>query len=267
MAMVRVMAKGTRTASRERADEARLFQEYRRTRDPRIRERLIRIHAPLARALAARFLGRGEAIEDLTQVGILALIQAVDAFEPERGLRFYSYAIPTIVGALRHYFRDKGWHLTVPRRLEERRAKVMRAADTLSQELGHPPTIAEIAAHVGATEEETLQAMDAGSAYEILPLDTPLHFQGDETETASASELVGSLDPRFEAVDQRLAVRSALAALDPPARELLDLRFIQDLTQDEVARRLGISQMQVSRLQRRALNRLGELLSPSGGKY
>jgi RNA polymerase sigma-B factor len=253
-------------ASLPRAEEERRFTEYRRNRDPRIRDELIGMHAPLARSLAVRFLGRGEPMEDLAQVAMLGLIAAVDGFEPERGLRFQTYAVPTIVGELRHYFRDRGWHLTVPRRLRERRCQADRAVEALSQELGRSPTIAEIAADINATEEETLQGMDAGSAYEILSLDCPLPVQGDESETVIPAEIVGSDDPHLQAVEERLAVQQALAALDPASREILDLRFLQELSQAQVAQRLGVSQMQVSRLQRRALDRLQHLLVPVENK-
>jgi RNA polymerase sigma-B factor len=255
------------TAARGKAEGTRLFEEYRRTRDPHVREQLIRRNAPLARSLAARFLGRGEPIEDLEQVAMLALVEAVDAFEPERGHRFSSYAVPTIVGSLRLYLRDKGWHLKVPRRIREQRVRVVRAAEALSQELGRTPTTVELAAEIGATEEETLLAMEAGNAYEILSLDSPRPASGlpagqdGESEPAPGSERIGGLDPALEAVEERLALHAALASLDPLGREVLNLHFFQNLSQERVARRLGVSQMQVSRLQRQALDRLRRQLT------
>lgn len=243
------------------AEEGHLFEEYWRTRDPKLRERLLRAYAPLVRSLAARFVGRGEPLEDLIQVGMLGLMEALKGFEPERGLRFHTYAIPTIVGEIRHYFRDKGWHLTVPRRMQELNRDVIQAREALSQQLGRSPTIAEIATHVGATEEETLQAIDAGKAYEITSLDSLLPVEGEEAEPVPVIETVGRLDPNLQAVERRLDLEKAMASLDRGGREVLALRFFQNLSQAEVARRLGVSQMQVSRLQRRALDRLKRLLS------
>jgi len=160
--------------ARPEDDAERLFLEYRATRDTPIRDRLVLMHENLVRFLAAKFANRGEPLEDLVQVGTIGLINAIDRFEPERGTKFSTYATPTIVGEIKRHFRDRAWNLKVPRWLQELNLQVMRANEQLAQQLGRSPTIVEIAAHVGASEAETLDAMELGNAYETVSLDTKL---------------------------------------------------------------------------------------------
>jgi RNA polymerase sigma-B factor len=216
-------------------DAESLFREYARTQDPRLRERLITMHQSLVRFLASKFANRGEPLEDLIQVGTIGLVNAVDRYSIDRGSKFSTYATPTIVGEIRRYFRDKAWSLKVPRRLQELNQATNKAADALSAQLGRSPTVAEIARHIGATEEETLEAIELGNAYETVSLESQLTAESD-----SAPVTVGEM------------VRE---------KAIIVLRFFQDLSQTEVAQKLNVSQMHVSRLQRRALEKLKRSLS------
>ncbi len=240
------------------SDTERLFQEFRRTRDPHVRERLIQQHQNLVHFLAAKFVNRGEPLDDLIQVGMIGLIHAVDRFDPERGLRFTTYATPTIVGEIKRYFRDRAWNLKVPRWLQERHVRVSRANEALTRELGRSPTIAEIAARVGCTEEEALDAAELGHAYETLSLESRVPTEGDLGSTISDS--LGLDDLEIDRIQSHADLEQAVEQLDSREKAILYLRFFQELSQTEVARRLQISQMHVSRLQARALLRLREIL-------
>jgi RNA polymerase sigma-B factor len=250
--------------SRPRLEEEaeRLFQEYKATRDTEIRDQLVLMHENLVRFLAAKFANRGEPLEDLVQVGTIGLINAIDRFEPERGTKFSTYATPTIVGEIKRHFRDRAWNLKVPRWLQELNLQVMKANEQLSQQLGRSPTIAEIAAHVGSTEAETLEAMELGNAYETVSLDTKLSFEG-ETAPLTLNDSIGVDDISLWKIDQYDDLKAAVECLDNREKMIIYLRFFQGLSQTEVARRLKISQMHVSRLQHKALNRLKELLTAS----
>jgi RNA polymerase sigma-B factor len=241
------------------ADAERLLAEFAATRDAALRARLIEVHENLVRFIAGKFANRGEPLEDLVQVGTIGLIHAVDRFEPERGIRFSTYATPTIVGEIKRYFRDRAWNLKVPRWLQELNFQVVKANDLLAQRLGRAPTVADIAEYVGCSEEEALNAMELGNAYETVSLDTHLPVDGETPITLGES--IGMLDRDLKQVDAFEDVKSAMGRLDPRERTILYLRFFQDLSQTEVARRLNISQMHVSRLQHRALQRLREILS------
>jgi RNA polymerase sigma-B factor len=227
-----------------------------------VRDELVTRHLPLVNHLARRFNNRGEPLEDLVQVATVGLINSVDRFDPDRGVEFLSYAVPTIVGEIKRYFRDKAWNLKVPRSLQELNLQVIKANDTLSQHLGRSPTITEIAAHVGASEEETLDAMELGNAYEMISLDSKLTFEG-ETAPLTVNDSVGVADLGLEKVETYDDLKDAVECLDNREKMIIYLRFFQGLSQTEVARRLKISQMHVSRLQHRALNRLKELLTAS----
>jgi RNA polymerase sigma-B factor len=237
-----------------------LFAEYRRTRDPEIRNRLILMHTSLVRFLAAKFAHRGEPFEDLVQVGSIGLIRAVDRFDPERGVTFSAYATPTIVGEIKRYFRDVAWKLKPPRGLQELSFRLGQASETLSQRLGRSPTVAEIAAHAGITEEQTLEAMELSRNYEMISLDSPCHFEDMETDSTLQDELA-AVDPRIEKVARYTVLKAALERLDNREQLIIYLRFFQEFSQAEVAQRLQISQMHVSRLERRALQRLKGMLT------
>lgn len=237
-----------------------LFIRYTKTRDHAVRDQLVIMHQNLVRFLAGKFVNRGEALEDLVQVGLIGLINAIDRFDPERGTKFSTYATPTIVGEIRRHFRDKAWSLKVPRRLQELNLAANKAAERLSQNLGHPPTIQDIAKEVGASEEETLEAIELGNAYDTVSLDSKLVHEG-ESAPLTLSEFVGSMDGSLENIDAYGDLSQAMDYLEPREKAIIDYRFFKDMSQTEVARRLNISQMHVSRLQQRALKRLKELLS------
>lgn len=207
-------------------------------------------YLPLARQLAQRYGGRGQRIDDLVQVAYLGLVRAASRFDPELGTEFHSFAVPTILGELRRHFRDHAWAARVPRSLQETTLKVQRVTDELRSTLGHDPSPAEIASHLGLLEEEVLQAMQArGEAMSSKSLDHPMGEDGDE----SFGDLVGELDPGMEYVESREAVRTALSALPEREREILLMRFYGEYTQSEIAERLGLSQVHVSRLITRTL--------------
>jgi len=237
-----------------------LFEKYRRARDPQVREQLILAHLNLVRYLARKFANRGEPLEDLIQVGTIGLINAIDRFDPSRGIRFATYATPTIVGEIRRHFRDRGWAVKVPRRLQELSLAAGKASDQLSQQLDRAPTIAEIAGRLGVDEGQALEAMELGEMYELPSLDQDMGGDDSEESRAVLSDYVGQVDAEMEQFERRTRLAQALKALPEREREIIKLRFLSNLSQTEVARRMSISQMHVSRLQHRALERLRELV-------
>lgn len=241
-------------------DTESLFVRYAQTRDPDIRDALVLVHQNLVRFLAGKFSNRGEPIEDLIQVGSIGLINAIDRFDPERGTKFSTYATPTIVGEIRRHFRDKAWSLKVPRRLQELNLATNKAMDSLSQKLGRSPTIQEIAAAVNASEEETLEAIELGNAYDTVSLDTKLPYDS-ESSPLSLAEFLGDTDDSLESLEKFGDLTQALNCLDTREKSIIYLRYFKDMSQTEVATSLNISQMHVSRLQQKALRRLKELLS------
>ena len=237
-----------------------LFREYTRTRSSKTRDHLVIMHQNLVRFLAGKFANRGEPLEDLVQVGVIGLINAIDRFDPGRGTKFSTYATPTIVGEIRRHFRDKAWSLKVPRRLQELNLAANKAAEELSQRLGHPPTIQEIAGEVGASEEEALEAIELGNAYDTVSLDTKLAYDG-ESAPLTLAEFVGDLDGALLSIETYGDLKQAMDCLEPREKAIIYYRFFKDMSQTEVAKRLNISQMHVSRLQQKAVKRLKELLS------
>jgi RNA polymerase sigma-B factor len=221
----------------------RLFAELRETNDPGVRARLIEAHLGLVEYLARRFSGRGEPLDDLIQVATIGLVKAVDRFDPDREVEFSTYATPTIVGELKRHFRDKGWAVRVPRRLQELNLRLDSVIGRLSQELQRSPTVAEIAEAAGTTEDEVLEGLDAAHAYTLISLDAQA---GDEG--LSYHEQIGDEDEALEALEDRISVGPLLRTLPPRERRMLYLRFFKGMTQSEIAERLGISQMHVSRL-------------------
>jgi RNA polymerase sigma-B factor len=234
--------------------EPLLFRRYQTDGDLHARRQLIESYLPLARSLARRYERRGEPLEDLVQVASLALVKAIDRFEPERGLSFSSYAVPTMLGELRRYFRDSGWALRVPREMQERVLKVNTAVERLSGELGRSPSPQQLADELNLPVEEVLEAIAANAAWETTSLDTPLR-SGDE-ESQTVAETLGEKDQRFELIEDRASIGPALKTLPERERLILHLRFVEDLTQTEIAQRIGVSPMHVSRLIRRALERV-----------
>lgn len=225
--------------------------------DPAAREELVLLHRPLAEYLARRFSGRGEAREDLEQVATVALIKAIDRFDLSREVKFSTYATATIVGELKRHFRDKGWALRVPRRLQETGLKVSKAISELSQQLGRSPTIREIAKATGLEQDEVLEGMETAQAYSTASLDAP----ADEEGTSSVQRL-GEVDETLELLDAWATVAPVLKTLPARERRILYLRFFRGLTQTQIALELDISQMHVSRLLSRTLGVLREKVGP-----
>ena len=238
--------------NKERDELRRKFHEYAQSRDRALRDELVTAHMGLAEYLARRFTNRGEPLDDLVQVAALGLLKAVDRFDPERGLEFSTYATPTIVGELKRHFRDKGWAVRVPRRVQELHLRLGSVVSQLSQELGRSPTIGEIAQAATVSEEEVLEAIEAGHAYRFTSLDAP---SGNDDEMSLSAEL-GSEDQGLIDSEHRVTLSPLIAQFPPRERMILHLRFFEGLTQSEIAGRLGISQMHVSRLLARALAQL-----------
>ncbi len=243
-------------------DEARL-RRYGAERRPEDRAWLVERYLPLARHVAARYRGGSEPMEDLEQVASLALVKAIDRFDATRGTSFSSFAVPTISGELRRHFRDHTWALRVPRDLQELAVKVGKAEPALQLELGRVPTAAEVADHLGCSVEELLEARDAAGANRMSSLDAPV--SSDDDEGASLADVLGSDDEQLEHVERVLTVDSALESLDARAREILRLRFQEELTQAAIGERVGLSQMHVSRLIRQALATLRDAVEPGDG--
>ncbi len=245
---------------RERTRE--LFAEFARTRDAQIREELVVAHLNLVRYLAVRFANRGEALDDLIQVGTVGLIKAIDRFDTSRGVEFTTYATPTVIGEIKRYFRDKGWAVRVPRRLQELNLAVNRAVEHVSVELGRAATVSDLAKRLGATDEEIIEAQELGQAYNLLSLDSELSVDGDAKST-TLLDYLGREDTELALLEDKANLERAFAVLDKRERIIIFLRFYENMSQTEVARRLNVSQMHVSRLQQRALERLKKFLKES----
>jgi len=237
-----------------RETERQLLIRYHREGDLAAREELAERFLPLARDLALRYTYTDEPLDDLFQVASLGLIKAIDRFEPDRGSKFTSYAAPTILGELKRHFRDKGWALHMPRDLQERSLAVSRATEALSKQLGRSPKVREVAAELCCSVEHVLEAQEASASYEAASLDAPT--SRDDDEAASLVDMLGDEDSSYELVESRNAIASTWKALPEVERKVLELRFMHDLTQREIGERIGYSQMHVSRLLRRALDRL-----------
>ncbi|MEU4240606.1 SigB/SigF/SigG family RNA polymerase sigma factor [Actinoplanes sp. NPDC026619] len=218
----------------------------------RLRDAAIEAWLPLARHLANRYSGRGEPTDDLIQTATVGLIKAVDKFDPERGVDFAGYAIPTIIGEIKRHFRDRTWSVRVPRRLQELRLAITEANSTLTHSLGRSPTVADISVHLGITEEEVLEGLEGARAYNATSLSTPISSDG----TTELGDTLGGLDQEYELAETRVALGPAMATLNDREQKILTLRFYGNLTQSQIADQIGISQMHVSRLLTRALAKL-----------
>jgi RNA polymerase sigma-B factor len=239
------------------ASSAELFERWRRFRDRRARDELVERFLPLARKLARRYVPSSEPYEDLVQVASLGLVKAVERFDPGRGFAFTSFAVPTIVGELKRYFRDTAWALHVDRSAQERARKIVDAQQQIGSHTGRQPTIQELAQFLEMTEEEVLDGLQTAEAYDAISLDAPM--AGDEDEMSTRLELIGEDDLRLGLVDEQATIFAAARHLPEREREILYFRFGEDLTQSQIAKRVGVSQMQVSRLLRRSLQRLRDL--------
>jgi RNA polymerase sigma-B factor len=240
------------TSASGRAHESMLLRRYSETHDPALQAELAERFMPLARSLALRYRGGSEPLEDLIQVASLGLVKALDGYDPARGRSFTAYAVPTMLGELRRHFRDRVWNLHLPRGLQERAMDVNDAIQKLSDKHGASPTVAQIAERIDASEEEVLEALQADAARRTLSLDVPQ--SRDDAESAPMLEAIGGTELGYESVESQLA--AADADLDDRELLVLRLRFGRDLNQYEIGRRLGVSQMQISRIMRRALRKL-----------
>jgi len=229
-----------------------LHQEYFDSRDPDLVRQLVETHRGLAHRLASRFANRGEAPEDLTQVAMLGLVKAIQGFDPERGLRFSTYATPTILGELKRHFRDRGWAVRLPRRVHDLYLNVQHAIDDLSQELHRSPTLEEIAERVCCDVDDVFEAIEAGGLRRSASIDARI---GPDDERSLSSSL-GDEDPALAGIDRTLTLAAVVRRLPEVEQEIVRLRFAEGLTQMEIAQRIGRSQMQVSRLLARSLDRL-----------
>ena len=241
---------------------ALLFERWRHQKDRQARDELIERFLPLARKLARRYAQSSEPYDDLVQVASLGLVKAVERFDPGRGFAFSSFAVPTIVGELKRYFRDTSWALHVDRGAQERARKITDAQQKLSSRTGRMPTVDDIAQYLEMSQEEVLEGLQTAEAYGAVSLDAPL--SGEEDEETSRLDAIGEVDQRLGLVDDHATIFAAARHLPTREREILYLRFGEDLTQSEIADRVGVSQMQVSRLLRRSLHRLRDLTEIPG---
>jgi RNA polymerase sigma-B factor len=231
-------------------DRGALHEEYFRTRDPELRERLLATYSGLARAMAKRFGQRGHPLDDLLQVAYVGLLKAIDGFDPTRGLRFSTYAMPTILGELKRHLRDQSWGIRPPRRVHDLYLAVERTVDDLAQDLRRKPTVKEVADALGVADESVLEAMEAATGRKLPSLDVP------PAEGPALVDSIAREDPQLGHVERSLALATLLCHLPERDEEVLRMRFERDMTQLEIARALGRSQMQVSRTLARGLDRL-----------
>ena len=257
---LRRASKGKPAWDKERTRE--LFRRYKEEGDEEAREQLIVSHVNLVRYIAAKFKNRGEPLDDLIQVGTIGLIKAIDRFDPSRGLEFTTYATPTIMGEIKRHFRDKGWTIRVPRRLQELSAKVNSATDELTAQLQRSPSIEEVADYLGTTADEVLEAMESSSAYSSVPLEG--QGNNEEDDAPSVIDRYASVDGDLEASDDRMVLEEVIGEFPEADQQAIRMRFIDGMTQVEIAKRLGISQVQVSRMLRRALRRIQDKIDPEG---
>ena len=239
------------TTRYSRDDTKLLFAKLRETEDPELREELARLHLPLVEYLAKRFKDRGEPLDDLIQVGSVGLLKAIDRFDLDRGVEFSTYATPTIVGELKRYFRDKGWAVRVPRRLQELSLRLNKVVSQLTQDLGRSPTVSEIAQAAEVSEEEVLEALESGQAYSTTSLDAPAG--NDDEDTPQRLERMGEDDIALDNLEYFASLAPLIEQLPEREREILYLRFFKGMTQSKIAEHVGISQMHVSRLLSRIL--------------
>jgi RNA polymerase sigma-B factor len=242
-------------------DDATLFVRWQQQGDEAAREALVRQYMPLARSLARRYGRSSEPFEDLLQVASLGLLKAIDRYDADRGYPFASFAVPTILGEMRRYFRDSGWAVHVPRGAQERALKVRDAQERLANERGRAPTVNQLAEYLEFDTEDVVDALQAVEAYETLSLDAPRPRADGEVVAYGAT--FGEVDDRYELVELDATVTAVLKHLPARERLILRMRFVDDLTQTEIAERIGLSQMQVSRLLRRSLEQLRTLTHSS----
>jgi RNA polymerase sigma-B factor len=245
-----------------RAHTRELFLRLRATNDPQTRDELAKLHLPLVEYLAKRFKDRGEPLDDLIQVGSVGLLKAIDRFDLEREVEFSTYATPTIVGELKRYFRDKGWAIRVPRRLQELSLRLNKLVSQLTQDLGRAPTVPELAKAAGVSEDEVLEALESGQAYSTTSLDAP---SGDDDDAPNRVDRIGEEDLRLDNLEYFASLAPLIEQLPERERTILYLRFFKGMTQSKIADHIGISQMHVSRLLTRILEFLREGMEGTEG--
>jgi len=252
-----------------RLDDKILLRKYHEEGDLQAREKLIEQYMSLVRSLARRYSYRGEQLEDLVQIGAIGLIKAIDRFDLDRGVELTTYATPNIIGEIKRHFRDKGWSVRVPRGLQELNVQLSRLVESLTVQLGRSPTIPELAKAAGVEEEAALEALESGRAYSSLSLSVG-GGGGDGDEDIDPMESIGTEEHQFEVSEDRAVLAPGFAVLDERERKILQLRFFDGLTQSQIAQQVGISQMHVSRLIRRSLEKIrdeiaaDETSTPSG---
>jgi RNA polymerase sigma-B factor len=239
-----------------RGSDKALLRRYHEEGDLAAREQLIEQYLSLVRSLARRYAYRGEQLDDLVQIGCIGLIKAIDRFDIDRGVELTTYATPNIIGEIKRHFRDKGWSIRVPRGLQELNVRLSHLLEGLTVQLERSPTIPELAKAAGVDEEDVLEALESGQAYATLSLSAP--SGGDEDSDLDPLESLGTIEHEYEVSEDRAMLAPGLAALDERERRILHLRFFEGLTQSQIAQQVGISQMHVSRLIRRALEKIRE---------
>ena len=236
-----------------------LHRRYRDSKDPaerdRLREQLVDAYHDFVYFLARKFQNRGEPLDDIVQVGYLGLIKAIERFDPDLGFEFTTFATLTVAGEIKRHFRDKGTAIRFPRRLQELHQSVVRVNEEMKNQLGREPTVSELAERLGVTPEDVTEAIEMGPAYVPLSLDQPIG-SADGQESRVVAEQIGTVDPELDRVEMRDLLNRAMVHLTPRERAIMAMRFYDQMSQSEIARRLGISQMHVSRLQRAALEQL-----------
>ena len=242
-----------------------MLRRYAEDPSPAVREELVERFMPLARRLASRYSGGAEPFDDLVQVASVGLVKAIDRFEPDRGTAFSTFAVPTILGELKRHFRDRGWSIHVPREVQERILKVERALAELPARLGRAATVDDIAERLDISTDQVLEAMHASQGHHAVSLDAS-PAMGDGEEPAPLGERIGSQDIGYETVEYGASIEGALAEISDRDREILHLRFVEDLTQSEIAERVGVSQMHVSRILRTTLEALRGAVSDEAGE-
>lgn len=255
--------KKSKRSIRDKQKTKELFKRYKETGDEQAREQLVLAHLNLARFLASKFKNRGESLDDLVQVATIGLIKAIDRFDISRGLEFTTYATPTIMGEIKRHFRDKGWSVRVPRRLQELSAKVTQVSDKLTEKLQRSPSVDEIAQAMGVSVDEVLEAMESAHAYSSVSLDVPQGDDDDGTQSSTVIDKYALVDEDLESSDDRIVLEQAIKDFSEREQQIIRMRFLEGFTQVEIAQKLQISQVQVSRLLRKTLQKFQEKLDPN----
>lgn len=255
--------KKSKRSIRDKQKTKELFKRYKETGDEQAREQLVLAHLNLARFLASKFKNRGESLDDLVQVATIGLIKAIDRFDISRGLEFTTFATPTIMGEIKRHFRDKGWSVRVPRRLQELSAKVTQVSDKLTEKLQRSPSVDEIAQALGVSVDEVLEAMESAHAYSSVSLDVPQGDDDDGTQSSTVIDKYALVDEDLESSDDRIVLEQAIKDFSEREQQIIRMRFLEGFTQVEIAQKLQISQVQVSRLLRKTLQKFQEKLDPN----